>query len=189
MFENSLLTRPELSCQHHPKSRVSIVCTELLCQSNPLLCPTCMNDFDIKNKHLYHEANLRSSWEGLNEVAAMIDKDRAAMDRLYRQGVAKKENEAIIRWQEDKERHYASIENHINSLKYQLEEEIKNIYRLFETALVEAKDLVSQSLDVYYQTYKDNFEIFSKMIDPLVQYGRSQKYFANVNNITLKLLT
>lgn len=90
MFENSLLTRPELSCQHHPKERVSVICTELQCQANPLLCNACFKDFDIKNKHTYHEASLRNSWEGFNEVAALIDKDRIIMDKLYRQVVAKK---------------------------------------------------------------------------------------------------
>ncbi len=44
-------------------------------------------------------------------------------------------------------------------------------------------------MDAYCKIYKENFETFSRMIDPLVIYGRSYKYYANVNNITLKLVT
>lgn len=60
----------------------------------------------------------------------------------------------MIRWQEEKERHYFSIENHVNSMKYQLEEELSTIEKLFEKALTDAKRAIIAELDTYYKTYK-----------------------------------
>ena len=119
----------------------------------------------------------------------MVERDKASMERLYRKTAGRKENEELIRWQEEKERHYVSIENHVNSMKYQLEEELATIERLLEKALGDAKKAMLTELDTYYKTYKDNFELFSRLIDPLVAFNRSHKYFSNVNNIILKLAT
>lgn len=188
MFENSFLVRPEIVCELHPKQKVTSVCTELQCSCIPLLCPGCLSEFDIKNKHLYHESNVKGSWEGFNQLAGLADKDRATVDRLYRK-ICGKDNEELIKWQEDRLRHFGAIENHLNSIRYQLEEEIKNILRSFEVAVEEARKELSLSLDSYLKTYKENFEIFAKLIEPLVAYGRSHKYYSNVNNITFKLIT
>lgn len=74
-------------------------------------------------------------------------------------------------------------------MKYQLEEELGTIEKLFEKALLEAKRTIVAELDAYYKTYKENFELFSRLIDPLVAFNRSHKYFSNINNIVLKLMT
>jgi len=44
-------------------------------------------------------------------------------------------------------------------------------------------------LDTYYRTYKENFEIFSKIIDPLIGYNQSHKYYSNFNNVVMKVYT
>jgi hypothetical protein len=49
--------------------------------------------------------------------------------------------------------------------------------------------LLFRDLDTYYKTYRDNFDIFSKLVDPLITYNQSQKYYSNFNNIVLKLMT
>lgn len=99
MFENAILTKLELPCQHHPKFRVTTVCTDPQCLNAPLLCGNCLNEFDFKGKHLYHEPLLKNLWEGLSDLASSIEKDRPAMQNLYSCTVGKKENEELVRWQ------------------------------------------------------------------------------------------
>lgn len=140
------------------------MCTDSQCLSCPLLCSNCLTEFDHKGKHLYHESNLKGIWDGLTDLAGLVEKDRPVMDKLYKNIVGKKENEELIRWQEEYERHAHSFENHINSIKYQLEEEIKGMYRLFEMAIEDAKEQAFKELDRYYRTYRDNFDIFSKLV-------------------------
>lgn len=55
--------------------------------------------------------------------------------------------------------------------------------------MIDAKRAIIAELDAYYKTYKDNFELFSRLIDPLVAFNRSHKYFSNINNLILKLMT
>ena len=90
MFENSILAKLELFCQFHPKNRINTICTDSQCLSCPLLCSACLSEFDHKGKHLYHENSLKGIWDGLTDIALLVEKDRPVMDKLYRQIVGKK---------------------------------------------------------------------------------------------------
>ena len=43
--------------------------------------------------------------------------------------------EGLLKWQEEKEQHFNSIENHINTIKFQVEEEVNNIVIRFQEEL------------------------------------------------------
>ena len=47
--------------------------------------------------------------------------------------------EGLLKWQEEKEQHFNSIENHINTIKFQVEEEVNNIVIRFQEELNKEK--------------------------------------------------
>lgn len=54
---------------------------------------------------------------------------------IYREMINIKGVEGLLKWQEEKQQHFTAIEKHINTIKFQIEEELANIVRLFQSEL------------------------------------------------------
>lgn len=50
----------------------------------------------------------------------LIDKNKKITNVIYRDIVAHKANEGLLKWQEEKDQHFTSIEKHINTIKFQV---------------------------------------------------------------------
>jgi hypothetical protein len=66
------LNKLDICCQLHPRTKISSICIDNSCQSGPLLCYYCVADNNLKGKHLYHEQNIKSLWDGVAELALEV---------------------------------------------------------------------------------------------------------------------
>lgn len=99
-----------------------------------------------------------------------------------------KQNESLLKYQEERDQHCQSIRKHIESIKFEIEEEMRNIVKVFEHELEKEKENMYRELEKYYENYKDKFEQFSKKMGPISAISKSYKYFSSKHNLLLKMM-
>jgi hypothetical protein len=78
--------------------------------------------------------------KGMEELCSRVDKEKKEVNRIHREMLGVKGVEGLLKWQEEKEQHFNSIENHINTIKFQVEEELNNIIFRFQEELTLQKN-------------------------------------------------
>lgn len=73
---------------------------------------------------------------------------------IYREMINIKGVEGLLKWQEEKQQHFTAIEKHINTIKFQIEEELANIVRLFQSELEQEKVRLYTQLERYESNYR-----------------------------------
>lgn len=106
---------------------------------------------------------------------------------MYQQIISDKQNDSFMKYQEEREQHCNSIRKHIESIKFQIEEEMNNMIKVFEKEMEKEKQSMYAELEKYYETYRDKFDYLSRKIGPIAAINNTYKYY-NKSNILLKLL-
>ena len=81
-------------------------------------------------------------------------RDKDAVGVIYREMTSVKGVEGLLKWQEEKEQHFTAIEKHINTLKFQIEEELSNIVKQFQSELEMEKLRLYTELERYESNYR-----------------------------------
>jgi hypothetical protein len=188
MFENSPTNVQEYPCPTHRREKVTHICTDFRCTMSPLLCGYCFGENCNRSQHGGHEEFLLPIHEAIPELALIIESSKGEMAKLFGTTAGKKENELLLHKMEMGERHYVMIDNHIKSLKTQVEREVEALQTEFSKRLQAHKLGVFAQLDNYQKLYVQNMETYRAMVEPVITFNGKSKYYASPNSISLKLL-
>ena len=75
----------------------------------------------------------------------------------------------------------------MNTIKFQVEEEINNILLKFQEQLINEKNKLYQELEQYYQNYKEKFDRFSRLTEPIVAMQNKFKFYASPSVLFYKV--
>jgi hypothetical protein len=86
---------------------------------------------------------------GVEEICNRLGRDKDAVGMIFRDMISVKGVEGLLKWQEEKEQHFTAIEKHINTIKFQIEEELSNIVKQFQNDLELEKLRLYSELERY----------------------------------------
>lgn len=139
-------------------------------------------------KHYGHEPKLRELITGVGEMSESLQRTRKPIEMMYLKIATDKQTDSLMKYQEEREQHCQSIRKHVESIKFQIEEELGTILRMFEKELDREKLAMFAELEHYYDNYRDKFEQLARKIGPVATVNNNFKYFSSKSNILLKLL-
>lgn len=135
MFDNSPTNIIDYPCILHKNERVTHICLDLRCTSNPYLCSHCFNGGFNQTQHGTHEESLVLMSELSRSLSAKIEYSRLELKRLYTNTIGRRENEEIIGKVEMRDQGNMAIEAHIKNLKIEIEKEAEHIHNEFQKRL------------------------------------------------------
>jgi hypothetical protein len=97
--------------------------------------------------------------------------------------------EGLLKWQEEKEQHFTSIEKHISTIRFQVEEELSGILKRFQEELEQEKQRLYGQLEHFYKNYRDKFDRFSRLAEPIVAMQNRFQFYASPMALLFKIST
>jgi transketolase len=119
----------------------------------------------------------------------IVEANKSEMSKLFNSTVGKKEYELLLRKIDMGERHYAMVEEHIKTLKGQVDKEAEALQSEFVKRLQSHKQAMHNQLDNYHRTYMQNMEAYRALLEPILTFHGKFKYYCSASSISLKLLS
>lgn len=132
MFEASYLNAVSVSCLEHPRNPVTFLCLDHKCNENPYLCNECLTLASHKQKHYGHDLHLKEIIPAAGILSDSLRNIRKPIKAIYEKLNADKQNSSLMKYQEERDQHLQSIRAHIETIKFQVNEEVKGIVKIFE---------------------------------------------------------
>ncbi|CAD8103356.1 unnamed protein product [Paramecium primaurelia] len=174
-----------LICPQH-KQHVTQACLDLECQVFPFMCQICMSDQQTISQHTKHNQFLIPYPQYITQMSKSIQNninEAQLFNDLFQQ------ESQVLQQLLSSDEHLSNIEAYIQSLKHQIDSDIKlalnQFIKIFDMQKVELFD----KLDSYLKIYKSNFFILKEQIEPIHFLLTKCKYYINENNLKQKLHT
>ncbi len=145
----------------------------------------CFIEQSNRINHAGHEESLLPIGESIPELAMIIEGSKSEMERMLATTFGR--HEPLMRKIESADKHYSQLDSHIKSLKSQIDVELEQVVADFQKKLTAGRQAIFQQLDNYQKQYVQNMEAYRQLVEPLLSFNRRYKYYANANNLSIRL--